>query len=113
MLEIEQLLQGALIYDSQLTIIHEKLAEIEYNHYLDAVQRHDHSSKQRYLRRFKTYCDVLDGEHQARWDARRIKDDSSFAFVQRKRGKFIGRTSAVEESLELLTKKCVKVPADR
>ena len=107
MLEIEQLLQGALIYDSQLTIIHEKLAEIEYNHYLDAVQRHDHSSKQRYLRRFKTYCDVLDAEHQARWDARRIKDDSSFAFVQRKRGKFIGRASAVEESLELLTKKQV------
>ena len=65
--EIEQLLQGALIYDSQLSQIHEKLVEIEFTYVINAHRQQDSVSKNRHIRRFETYLDVLEHDKKQYW----------------------------------------------
>ncbi|MEC7987672.1 MAG: protein kinase [Myxococcota bacterium] len=101
-LEIEQQLHGALIYDSQLTQIHDKLAHIEFTSYIEAHMREDSVAKKRYYRRFQTYIDVLPKEKKEKWELRLQTEDNSIAFNRRKRGVFVGREEAVQELVSRL-----------
>ena len=102
MLEMEQQLHGALIYDSQLPYIHEKLAHIEYSSYLEATKREDNHAKNRYLRKFQTFFDVLSQEQKAYWQRKIKSHESSFSFAKEKRGLFVGRENLKNDIFKLL-----------
>ncbi|MAA80382.1 MAG: hypothetical protein CL916_14095 [Deltaproteobacteria bacterium] len=104
MLEMEQQLHGALIYDSQLPYIHEKLAHIEYSSYLEASRREDNHAKKRYLRKFQTYFDVLSKQQKEYWQRKLQSHESSFSFAKEKRGSFVGREKIQDDLLQLLKK---------
>ena len=102
MLEMEQQLHGALIYDSQLPYIHEKLAHIEYTSYLEASRREDTHAKKRYLRKFQTYFDVLSQQQKEYWQRKIQSHESSFSFAKEKRGSFVGREKSKNDIVDLL-----------
>ncbi|MEC7985169.1 MAG: tetratricopeptide repeat protein [Myxococcota bacterium] len=100
--EMQQRLQGALIYDPELVETHRKLIQIEYAEYLDAILRVDSRGKEKSSRRIRIHLESLPRTEEAFWRERKEKDLASLGLLRKRHGWFIGRKSQQAEILSAL-----------
>ena len=95
--EMHQLLQGALIYDPELTQTYQKLVTFEYEEYLNALMDADKKRQQKILRRMRIYIESLPREEAQHWTDREQKDHRATALLRKKHGGFIGRRLQIQK----------------
>ena len=100
--EMHQLLQGALIYDPELTETHHKLVAFEYEDFLSALLDADTKRQQMILRRMRIYLESLPQEEAQYWRERKNKDHRATTLLRKRRGRFIGRTLQKQHIFEIL-----------
>jgi predicted ATPase len=89
--EIEQLLQGALIYAPEMVETHQRLCDIEYKDYLDAVLRKDKRVTKKIARKLRVHMEFLPREDKRQWEAKKLVDLNSINALRKRRGTIVGR----------------------
>ena len=99
--EIQNLLQGAFIYDPELIDIHRKQVEFAFQEYLEAEQRVDFRAKEKILRRIRIHLEYLPREEVQYWNE---KIESTRLSIRHKKhhGFCIGRKKQIQEAQEKL-----------
>lgn len=98
---IYQKAQGAILYAPHLPEIYDRLVELEYQDYLEAVLEGNHKSISKTERRFNAYLQHLPHREQERWKNIRSVDLASLQ-SQKSHGVNIERSSEQSTLIDLL-----------
>ena len=99
--EVEQLLQGALIYAPEMTDIYHSLIEFEYRELIAAAMRSDTVYVERLRRKLGTYLEMISWEDKQRWERKLQLELDSVNMMRQRRGYFVGRLADIERALNL------------
>ena len=89
--EIQQHLQGAIVYDPELIEVHRRIVEIEYRGLLEALLHIDKRREQSVARKIRIHLDRLPKREQDYWQRKRDKDVGALHLLRKRRGTFVGR----------------------
>ena len=100
--EIEQLLQGVLIYDPEMTEVHRRLTRIVYREYMKANLQGNRDHQSRIARRIRVHLEMLPPSEAQYWRVKRETDLRSLNVERKRGGVFFNRHNKKDEILAAL-----------